>query len=630
MSSTNNQAVINALMNGFDKTVQIHFQSQNENDINLEKLFKAINSLPADSIEPFYEHIRQCKRDDECAENWKDLKEKLKDEKSNQSELINMLKQHNRTYYDEKLRPLLKPNINFKTSKYRKEQFIGDAGKFKTLSQMLYKFKQCLAINTHGGYIIKLHSEEDNKTIQFQCIKEKELNDQHLNINFEFDSTEEEKEKMRNQHKKVQDTYNINSSKLLKQAKYISQFDSFDGIALLSSNPKVLQLYNPPAETQYDKQLILDWIAFMKTLIHNTDAFDELLKSHAYRFRNPDDFIEKFFVNYGTGNNGKSFLVACLAKIYPGLANSAVRQEQIENDTFNAWTVNNLQINIEEAQQSNYKSKTLGQRVKQMTTKNASVRGMYNETKSARNWAICSMNTNKKDLYGLIREDIATTSRLVILNFKDNLNGEIYSKAEMNKKCHSFIDNPNFAYSLYHYLSKEQDIGNSFNPCRYEGKDKDDFIDAAQGENRNSVEDWLVESYENNVEIEQKENEKIITYKDMFRKNKSKAQDGKTYIFILEKDANESYNTWKESHKDRLCLQYIKDTMEKLGFKRTTTTINKVKGVPIYKINETEFQTLITRLTPKIEDDGEEIEIDELEYDNKKGTFFKVDPDYRI
>ena len=497
MSSTPTQAVINALKNGFNETVQIHFKSNNEQDITLEKLFKAINSLPADSIEPFYEHIRSsCSRDTDAIEKWASTKEQLSSEKSNQSELINMLKQHNRTYYDEKLKPLLKPHINFKTSKYRKEQFIGDAGKFKTLSQMLYKFKQCLAINTHGGYIIKLHSEEDNKTIQFQCIKEKELNDQHLNINFEFDSTEEEKEKMRNQHKKVQDTYNINSSKLLKQAKYISQFDSFDGIALLSSNPKVLQIYNPPAETQYDKQLILNWIHFMKTLIHNTDAFYELLKSHAYRFRNPDDFIEKFFVNYGTGNNGKSFLVACLAKIYPGLANSAVRQEQIENDTFNAWTVNNLQINIEEAQQSNYKSKTLGQRVKQMTTKNASVRGMYNETKSARNWAICSMNTNKKDLYGLIREDIATTSRLVILNFKDNLNGEIYSKAEMNKKCHSFIDNPNFAYSLYHYLSKEIDIGNDFNPCRYDGKDKDDFINAAQGENRNSVEDWLVESYE--------------------------------------------------------------------------------------------------------------------------------------
>jgi len=591
MSSINfTPEIINVLMNGFDETVQIQFQSKNEKDITLEQLFKAINSLPNEYIEPFYEHIRtQCKRDTECAENWKDLKEQLKNEKSNQYELINMLKQHNRNYYDVKLRPLLKPNVNFKSSTYRKEQYICDAGKFKTLSKMLYKLKQCLAINTHGGYIIKLKSEEDNKTMQFQCIKENELNDQHLNINFEFDSTEEQKEKMRTQKKKVQDVYSINVKKLLKQAKYISQFDSFDGIALLSKDLKVLQLYNPPAKTQYNQKLIDNWIAFMKTLIHNPEAFDELLDSHAYRFRHVDDFIEKFFVNYGTGNNGKSFLVACLAKIYPGLANSAARQEQIENDTFNAWLVNNLLVWIEEAQQSNYKSKVLAQRVKQLTTKNASARGMYSETKTARNWAIYGMNTNKKDLYDLIRADDATVSRLVILNFKDNLNGEIYKRDVMDNKCKEFINNPAFAYSLYHYLAEVREIRQGFNPCRYYGKDKYDFINAAQGENRNSVEDWLVESYE-----------------ELKRKNK-------TYIYIIEKFANDSYNKWKESHKDRLYLQYIKDTMEKLGFKRTTTTINKVKGVPIYKMDETEFNALITRLTPTIEDDGEAIEDDDID-----------------
>jgi len=605
MTSANTQAIefINTLKNGFNESVQIHFESNNEEDITLEKLFKAINSLPTDSIEPFYEHIRTtCSRDTNAIEKWASTKEQLSSEKSNQNELISMLKQHNRTYYDEKLRPLLKPNINFKTSNYTIEKFINDVDKFKTLSQMLYKFKQCLAINTHGGYIIKTRSEEDNKTIQFQCINDKELPKYHLDIKFEFPTTAEEQQKAKDQHKKVQDFFTINTLKLLKQAKYISSFDRFDGIALLTSNPKILQIYNPPAKTQYDEKLILDWIDFMKTLIINSDAFEEFLDSHAFRFKHPDDFIEKFFVNYGNGNNGKSYLAACLANIYPGFANVATRQEQIESDSFNAWIVRNLLVWIEEAQQSNYKSQNINQRVKQLTTKNASARGMYNETKAARNWAIYGMNTNKKDLYGLIRADDATISRLVILNFKDTP----YPKDEMNKKCHSFIDNPNFAYSLYHYLAEVRKIRECFNPCRYYGKDKYDFINSAQGDNKNSVEDWLVESYE-----------------ELKHKNK-------TYIFFIEKLANDSYKQWKDNHKDRQCFQYIKDTMDKLGFKRTTTTINKAKGIPIYRMDETEFKALITRLTPTIEDDGEEIEVQGLEFDEEKGTFIKVDKDAYI
>jgi uncharacterized protein YoxC len=106
MTSANTQAIefINTLKNGFNESVQIHFESNNEEDITLEKLFKAINSLPTDSIEPFYEHIRTtCSRDTNAIEKWASTKEQLSSEKSNQNELISMLKQHNRTYYDEKL-----------------------------------------------------------------------------------------------------------------------------------------------------------------------------------------------------------------------------------------------------------------------------------------------------------------------------------------------------------------------------------------------------------------------------------------------------------------------------------------------------------------------------------------------
>ena len=51
-------------------------------------------------------------------------------------------------------------------------------------------------------------------------------------------------------------------------------------------------------------------------------------------------------------------------------------------------------------------------------------------------------------------------------------NAEKYGgKKEFNIKCKSFINNPNFAYSLYHYLKEVRVINDKFSPVRYDGKD---------------------------------------------------------------------------------------------------------------------------------------------------------------
>ena len=81
--------------------------------------------------------------------------------------------------------------------------------------------------------------------------------------------------------------------------------------------------------------------------------------------------------------------------------------------------------------------------------------------------------------------------------------------------------------------------------------------------------------------------------------------DKTDYIYIIAENANQSYKYWKDSHKDRLCLQYIKNSLKNLGFNYLTTTINKVSGVHIYKIDKEKFNELIENLSPKIDDDGE-------------------------
>lgn len=580
----NNDELFEIVKNGF---VGLHIDTESE--ISLSPLFQAINALSEDKAELMYRQIKdKCELTPSAKQNWNSERARNESEHSNSSLLIEMLKIYNNKYFKANIEPSLnKSKLNFKNSDYTVENFQHDFTGIKPISELINKLRLCVAINTRGGYIVKFRSEEDHKTILFQDIKRKELIEYIGTLTFTYQTTEADKQRMKDQHKKVKDVETVKIEHIFTNNLYLRSFDLYDGIDLMTSNENILQLYNPPTGT-YDEQLINAWLEFMKSLIHNPEAFDELLDSHAYRFRHPSEYIEKFFINYGTGHNGKSYLASCLASAYPGFANVATTQDQIERDNFTAWIVRNLLIWMEEAETSNYQSKSIQQRVKQLTTKNASSRGMYKEVKSARNWAIFGMNTNQKDLYGLARGDKALIDRLVILNFKDN----VYPAEELNEKCRGFISNSNFAYSLYHYLANVREIRNGFSPVRYYGKDKYDFIRGATSENKNSVEDWLVECCDG-------------------LKHERKNKDTSIDIVILEKQANESYNTWRSYHKDRQCIQYIKTTMEKLGFKRTTTTINKVKGVPIYRIEKTKYDEIMSKLNPELEDDGEEMNFDD-------------------
>ena len=200
---------------------------------------------------------------------------------------------------------------------------------------MIKKLKLCLALNTNGGYIIKQLADDDGngpKNIIFNAISKSELIDKINATTFSPKLTEEEKEKMRADRKKV----SVKINTIVTDSQYLGNFDNYDGVALLTHSDTVFQIYNPPTTTYYDKKLIEDWIEFMKILINNPEAFDKLLHSQAYRFKHPNEYIEKFFINYGKKHNGKSYLGACFEKIYPHLANVAATQTQIESDTFNA------------------------------------------------------------------------------------------------------------------------------------------------------------------------------------------------------------------------------------------------------------------------------------------------------
>lgn len=517
--------------------------------------------------------------------------------------LITMLKTYAKDYYEKCVKPLVvieKSSEKFVNDKYNLNTFLHDVGYITSQKELFEKLNRFIAFCGNGRYIIKMRSDanndqytkKENEIIEFNLIKSAELKELIGKIEVSLPTTEEEKQKMRKDKKKVRDTKKVKIMYLLQDSAFYKYFHIYDGISLLSESKDILQLYVPPSG-KYDEKLILDWLEFMSSLIESKEAFNEFLDSHAYRFRHPSEFIEKFFINYGSGNNGKSYLTACISKMYPNVSNGGVNLKQITSDMFNSWMTRNLFLWMEEVEDETYKTKDLQKNVKLMTTKQASSRGMYLEVKSARNWAICGMNTNNEDLYGLIRGDKALKERLVIMKFNEG-NAEKYGgKKGFETKCKSFINNPNFAFSLYHYLKEVREINERFSPVRYEGKDKLEFIEKAQMKRKNSVEEWVTD----------------LMNEGGFKKSIVRKVP---YMFIIESDANGAYKNWCSYDKSRLYLKSIKESMVSLGFEYKNTRING-ECAKVYRIEEDKYKELMNKLNDIDEDDIDDMELVEDE-----------------
>ena len=510
--------------------------------------------------------------------------------------LITMLKTFASSYYEKHVKPLVvieKSSEKFINDKYNLNNFIHDVGYITCVKELLEKMNRFIAFCGNGRYIIKERSEanndkdtnNENEMVEFNLIRSSELKEKIGNIEVSLPTTEEEKQKMRNDKKKVKDIKKLKISKLLQDSSVYKYFHIYDGISLLTESKNILQLYVPP-NGKYDEKLINDWLEFMSSLIESKEAFNEFLDSHAYRFRHPSEFIEKFFINFGSGNNGKSYLAACISEIYPNVSNVGVNLKQITSDMFNSWMTRNLFLWMEEVEDETYRTKDLQKNVKLMTTKNASSRGMYLEVKSARNWAICGMNTNNEDLYGLIRGDKALKDRLVIMKFNEGNADKYGGKKKFDIKCKSFIKNPNFAYSLYHYLKEVRVINERFSPVRYEGKDKYDFIEKAQMSRKNSVEEWITD---------------VMSRKGFKKRSFRKVP----FMLVNESDANADYKTWCSYDKSRIYMKSIKETMINLGFEYLKTRIDG-EQLRIYRMEESKYNELMNKLNEC--DDNDKIE----------------------
>lgn len=602
------QEILDVIVNGFNKDIVIHSDGGDrklENEVNCFIIATALlagvsddpNSITIDDAEDaYYDICSNATLTDSAKANYRNDWRRYKRENTKASTwkgLVKALDTYNHDYYVEHLeslmRTLKKQQIPFEEDTYTYNNFERDASRCKTLAQVYKLLARCVAIHDGHGFIVRRHN---NGNTHYELFTRSSFK-KDISFAITVEATEADIEKMRAQKKKIKDAIETSTFKILESPTFKNDYAKhYNDIALLSNDPEVLCKCIPPTATAYKKELIEEFISFYSSLVVHPEPFMELINSVASRLQHPEQFIEKFFINYGVGHDGKSLLTYLLSLVFPKHTNVAVQQEQIESDRFNAWIVDSLMIWLEEAQTANYQTKNIDQRVKQLTTHKLSTRGMHKETTEAYNWSIVGMNTNSKDLYGLIRADNATLERLVIIEFKqDNDRNAIDAMAK------KFTSDPCFSYSLWNYLKNDYQIPSTFTTVRYHGSEKYQFIENAKVSVSNSVLDWFIDQHDN-----------------VFTKTTIKKQA--CYV-ARERVVNQSYDYYKKSHPQQKCIQKPKETLMQYGFDTKTTSITTngsvERGVRLYYINEEAYNALLQKLIPADDEDDEPIELNDGE-----------------
>ena len=340
---------------------------------------------------------------------------------------------------------------SFSDINYSLNQYLEECMNFTNVAEHEQALRKALAL-TLDGFLVKIR---DGKSFYYKEMSYQDLANGPLKFYVKFS---------KQVYKPAVDS--------LQRASFRALLNFYDKTDLMTANPKVLSLYRPPAETQYHPELVERFIKFYcDERIENPEAFHEELRAHAYRFRHPDTQIGKVFIHFSTEpDTGKSLLTKVIDQLYPNLSMIGSQSREVKSD-YAGWMTQYLNLSFEELENGEYRNKFFETFLKQTTSGKTSCRRMFKETYQSTYKCIVSMNTNSKDLYGLIRADDATLSRLVILRFKPKPSEDYWKDA---LPVDPFT--PEFAWSLYKYLSTEYPVPDDWNPLRYWSKDRDDLI----------------------------------------------------------------------------------------------------------------------------------------------------------
>ena len=595
--------------------VQIHKDVNDvEKEATLWALFKGAygsvgDEVKLEDVNDWLDTFRD-KHDDLLTENAKkewsvERKRYLKEDNKTCGLLVNMIKFHNPDYYNTAIKQYYEKNDNNKKlfdalcEKFAPdaEQFFTPAEKFTNCNDTLgdykdksrfYKTKlehdvelvKCVAIS-QTGYIVKYRVGD---SYRYKEITPNELKNQLDGVamyKIERDVLDEETGELKK------------TTIILKYKAYDeiqcslrSKLAYFHKTALFSDDEGVLSRYVPPRGKANDK-LAEEFIKFFETRVKNPEALHDLISAHAYRLRHPSAKIEKFYISYspaeGGGNTGKTFLASAFDMLYPDLSIIGVRENEAKSD-FNSFLYDYLNVNFEELENDNYRNRFFETFIKKTTNRKGTVRRMYHEAESGEIQAIVSLNTNSNDLYGLIRADNATISRLCILDFKPAPTAQEWEEFKNSVGLNDAADNykqtrNEFAAAFYHYLRYSYKIVDGFQSVRYEGKDKYDIIDTLRKNSERLPARFI----------------KNESFNDSLRRMKDKNLG--VVMFVSSADLSQSWGWYIQglpmNEKGKYTIQSVIDELRRLGWSNKKT--NTFRGYAISEARYTQWRESLAK-----------------------------------
>lgn len=246
---------------------------------------------------------------------------------------------------------------------------------------------------------------------------------------------------------------------------YEKWFLSFNGLALMTREPHMLELYVPPKHPKANSAIAVELLDFLRSRVKNKRAIEVEIATHAFRLRTKASGIQLCFVRYSKiGKTGKSFTASVFGLLYPNLASTNIRQCQITEDK-NGWITDTLFGNVEELEGEEYVSKHFSTLIKQICAPEFTARKLYQNAYNATINIILSYCTNQPDLYGMVHESnqSAVLSRLCIEEYDSPLTDvEWHNQLEhfgLNKDNPNLADNKAYiGASLYKYLMEDYDL----------------------------------------------------------------------------------------------------------------------------------------------------------------------------
>ena len=423
--------------------------------------------------------------------NYDSKAEEMISKRGNRGCLINILKLiDNGEWFNENIQNLflfeqaeeeLKEHLTFKNSDYTFEQFQKED--FESLNELLDKLRLCVAVNLKGGFILRMN---DGYTL-------KKLNEISTDFNriYSFEAEEEELGDKIKQHKSKSSGVNVSLTNILKTQSMISNFEKFNGVSTYTRQEDVLSLWIPPMKTNYNQDLVLRFVDYYMKRAKHEKPIKHFFDCLAFKLRNPELFLVKFFIQHGTGHDGKTLLISVIDDMF-GKFSMIGTQAQFTKDDKNSWQQGMMFDWMEEAE-DDYGTKSLSTAIKLMTSRKIGRRGMYKELAKGTNTAIPGMNTNRADLNGLKDCGKAVKDRLVIIDYKED-----------NKEFSALVDglsdeilakHDEFIYSLYYYLLNEHTIETDFNTERYDGEEKQAYIDNINNKECGTVGRWIKQTW---------------------------------------------------------------------------------------------------------------------------------------